>query len=203
MNWFWLSTLTFASTTLRSWLRQFSIFSGNTSATAVSSAKSSAFRACAAAPVPRPPQPTNPTFRALLTLAPFRIAGNPATTAPPRAPDAPVLRNWRRPSENSFKLISSSYRSSRSRSHAGVHPPAGTRRFEHGFAHFLGLKRRAKIGLGRFARFQTGHEIGQRIQKRVFISDAGSRHPIMLHKRVLGVGGVNFAPSREVRFGLL
>src|SRR5918995_833760 len=64
------------------------------SATAVSTAFLSALSACAAAPLPRPPAPTRPTLRALVTDWPETMLGNPTAATPAAAPD--FLRKSRR-----------------------------------------------------------------------------------------------------------
>src|SRR5437773_8939235 len=79
--------------------------SGKTSATAARSQALSAFKAWAAAPVPRPPHPTKPTLMALVTEAPERMPGNPLTSAPPMAPEAPVFRKSRRECDWPLRLI--------------------------------------------------------------------------------------------------
>ena len=61
----------------------------------------------------------------------------------------------------------------------------------------------SKSGCAGVPKFQPSDKVGDRVQERVFVSDARAGHPVMAHVRVLGVRDMDFSPTGKMRLYLL
>ena len=74
-------------------------------------------------------------------------------------------------------------------------PAAGLAGFEHGIANVLRFQGIAEGRTGWFAVFNALEEIGDLVDKAMFVANLQARHPPVLHVRLVAITDVNRAPA--------